>query len=125
LQHEIVDDLHEHERNTAGWASTEVFEGQVSEFFARQDDLVFGEETAVQASQRFNGAVRRLLQDHPDETTAVVSHGTVMTLFVCSWNDVDPFHFWHSLAMPSVIVLSRESFELEAVLYVDDLRNSE
>ncbi|MGB3716022.1 MAG: histidine phosphatase family protein [Candidatus Promineifilaceae bacterium] len=121
----IVEDLHEHERINVGWTNEEQFEFQVSEFFARQDELVFGEETAVQARSRFNNAVRNLLLYHPEDTVAVVSHGSVMTLFVSSWNEVDPFQFWHSLEMPSVVTMSRQTFMLEAVLSVDTSQKSE
>jgi broad specificity phosphatase PhoE len=119
LSNVIVEGLHEHERRNVGWTDKEQFDFQVSEFLARQDELIFGEETAVQALSRFKNAVRDLLLHRPEDTVAAVSHGTVMTLFVCSWNEVDPYQFWQSLEMPSVVVMSRHTFELEAVLSVD------
>ncbi len=125
LTNVIVAGLHEHERLNAGWTNEEQFDFQVSEFFARQDELVFGEETAVQACSRFKNAVRRLLLHHPEDTVAAVSHGTVMSLFVSSWNEVDPYQFWQSLEMPSVVVMSRQTFELEAVLSIDSGQMSE
>jgi broad specificity phosphatase PhoE len=125
LTNVIVAGLHEHERLNAGWTNEEQFDFQVSEFFARQDELLFGEETAVQARSRFKNAVRRLLLHHPEDTVAAVSHGTVMSLFVSSWNEVDPYQFWRSLEMPSVVVMSRQTFELEAVLSIDSEQMSE
>lgn len=117
--------LHEHERIGVGWTSKEQFEIQVSEFFAEPDQLVFGEETASQVLSRFITAVDNLLLDHPDDTVAVVSHGTVMTLFVSYWNEVDPYQFWRSLEMPLIVILSRQTFELEAILFVDSNEKSE
>ncbi len=125
LPHVILKGLHEHERTNVGWISKEQFEVQVSEFFVRQDELIFGEETAVRACSRFNNTVRKLLLHQPEDTVAAVSHGTVMTLFVSNWNEVDPYQFWQSLEMPSVVVMSRQTFELEAVLSIDSGQVSE
>lgn len=119
LTNVIVAGLHEHERPNVGWTDKEQFDFQVSEFFVRQDELVFGEETADQARSRIKNAVRNLLMHRSEDTVAAVSHGTVITLFVSSWNKVDPYQFWQSLEMPSVVVMSRHTFELEAVLSVD------
>ena len=73
--------LNEHERSDVGWfESKERFEAAVAEFFARPRQLVFGGESADQAHQRFSQAIARVMERHPDQNVAVVSHGTVMTL---------------------------------------------
>jgi broad specificity phosphatase PhoE len=120
LDPKIAEGLHEHERTTVGWTTRDEFEERVSDFFIRQDQLVFGEETANEAYLRFDQVIQRILEEHTNETAAVVSHGTVISLFVCSRNDVDPHQFWQSLEMPSVVVMTLETFELETVLYLDN-----
>ena len=40
------------------------------------------------------------------EDLIVVSHGTVMTLFVAEATGVDPFAFWKKLEMPCAVTLS-------------------
>ena len=114
--------LHEHERSHVLWSTRERFASQVAELFARPNELVFGDETADQAVSRFSDAVAKLRENHADDTIAIVCHGTVMTLFVSYWNDIDPFQFWGSLDMPSMVVLSPGSFKLEDVISVDDSR---
>ena len=101
-----ADNLHEHERPLAGFSSQVEFEAIVYEFYANPARLIFGNETADQAYIRFSAAVDGLLHSYPGETLAVVSHGTVMTLFVSRRCGIEPFPFWRSLQMPDCIPLS-------------------
>ena len=102
----IVPGLHEHERKTVRFTSDEQFEASVKEFFEQPDGLVFGEETAVQCLNRFSSAVNQLLSKNRDQNLVVVSHGTVITLFVANNCGIEPFSFWSRLDLPSFIVLS-------------------
>jgi broad specificity phosphatase PhoE len=108
--------LHEHLRERAGWLSEQVFMETVAAFFARPDELVFGEETAGQARARFEGAVRGVLAAHPRKTVAIVTHGTVMTLFVAAQAGLAPLPFWKSLGMPAIVALSLPRLELVEVI---------
>ena len=112
--------LHEHRRNGVAWSTREKFEGNVLAFFAKPDELVFGEETAAQARSRFANTIDKLIEDNVDDTVAVVSHGTVITLFVGTHNQADPYHFWQSLTMPSMVVLSRPDFQITDVVSLND-----
>jgi broad specificity phosphatase PhoE len=112
----VADGLHEHQREHVGWLSNPAFEQAVVAFFTRPDDLVFGEETAGQAGARFDAAVRDVLAAHPGQTVAIVSHGTVMTLFVAQHADVAPLPFWKRLGMPAIVVLSLPDLGLLEVI---------
>ncbi len=116
---ELADGLQEHERSNVSWTSAERFRSQLAEFFARPNERVFGDETASQARDRFSSSVRTILEDQADGSVAIISHGTVITLFVCAWNDLDPYQFWLELEMPSLVILTLPTFEIEAVLSVD------
>jgi len=111
-----VDGLQEHERSNVGWTSAERFRSQLAEFFTRPNERVFGDETAAQARDRFSKSIKKILGEQAGDSVAIVSHGTVMTLFVCAWNDLDPYQFWLGLEMPSLVVLTLPTFEIEAVL---------
>ncbi len=101
-----VPDLHEHDRRGAPFLQDHAaFERQVVRLFARPDRLVFGRETADQAHRRFADAVLGLLGGHPNKTLAVVSHGTVISLFVSRSVGLEPVPFWQSLGMPAYVVL--------------------
>jgi broad specificity phosphatase PhoE len=109
---EIADGLHEHQREHVGWLSNQAFEQAVAAFFTRPDDLVFGEETASQAGARFDAAVRDVLAAHPGQNVAIVSHGTVITLFLAQHTGVAPLPFWSSLGMPAIVALALPELKL-------------
>jgi broad specificity phosphatase PhoE len=112
----LADGLHEHQREHVGWLSNPAFEQAVAAFFTRPDDLVFGEETAGQAGIRFDAAVRDVIAAHPGQTVAIVSHGTVMTLFVAQHAGVAPLPFWKRLGMPAIVVMSLPDLRLLEVI---------
>ena len=76
------------------------------------DFLVFGKETADQAFARFTEAVGGVIKAHPGQTVAVVTHGTVMTLFASRAAGLDPFSLWKQLGIPSFIALSLPDLKL-------------
>jgi broad specificity phosphatase PhoE len=108
--------LHEHLRERVGWLSNQEFEQAVTAFFTRPDELVFGEETAGQAGARFDTAVRNVLASHPGKTVAIVSHGTVITLFVARHAGIAALPFWKRLGMPALVVLSLPDLQLREVI---------
>jgi broad specificity phosphatase PhoE len=77
--------------------------------------LVFGEETATQARNRFSDAVSSALAKHQTKDVALVTHGTVMALFTSAYVNIDPFKFWKGLQMPSKIVFKLPEYHLDEV----------
>ncbi len=84
--------------------SEEEFVLKVEQLFDKPDELVFGEETGNEALERFESGIREVLEQ-TEGNVAVVSHGTVMALFVAKYNPVDVKAFWRSLAMPDLVIL--------------------
>jgi broad specificity phosphatase PhoE len=109
---EVAASLHEHERERAAFVPAADFEHMVANFFARPDKLVFGEETARQAGDRFDRAVRSVLEQHAAGNVAIVAHGTVMSLFIARYNQVDAAQFWQRLGMPAAVVLAAPGFKI-------------
>ncbi len=107
-----ADNLHEHARKGFPYVAPDVFFDTLQRFFATPDALVFGQETANQACTRFEIAVQQVLEAHPYNNLAIVSHGTVMSLFVAKHNPIDVFMFWRALAMPHIVRVSVPGFEL-------------
>lgn len=111
--------LHEHDRHNVGWIDDpRLFQERVTSFFSRPDQLVFGAETAVQAASRFTTAVDQILAQHPQGNIAIVSHGTVMSLFVAQRCNVAALSLWQQiqdLGMPVLISLSLPSYQFELV----------
>jgi broad specificity phosphatase PhoE len=112
---ELAAGLHEHERARAAFVPAAEFERAVADFFARPDELVFGEETARQACDRFERAARDVLNNSAATNIAIVAHGTVISLFVARYNPIDVAHFWKRLGMPAIVVLAAPSFRILAV----------
>lgn len=103
--------LHDHERTGVPFMSEETWLQTLTSFFEKQDKLVFGTETATQAIERFDGAVRQVLKHYPGETLAICSHSTVMSLFIAHYNSVNLIDLWQNLKMPDVVALDSSTFK--------------
>jgi broad specificity phosphatase PhoE len=109
----IAAGLHEHDRSNVPYlGSQEAFRDQVANMFTHPDQVVFGMESANQALERFSTAVRRLQDADPGETLALVTHGTVMSLFAGKVLREDAQTIWSKLGMPAYIVFSIPDHEL-------------
>ncbi len=126
LPFETAPGLHEHERGVVkGLGSREDFQAQVARFFEHPDELALGYETADEAHARFARAIASVIERHPATDLAIVSHGTVMTLFITRTAGLDPIPFWIGLGLPSFVVLSLPDLDfLEMVADVDEERHS-
>ena len=114
-QVEVVEGLHEHARCNVKFLDKEKFEESVAQFFAQPDVLTFGSETADQAYHRFSRAVVGITAKYPNNNLALITHGTVLTLFVSRLAAVAPFLFWRDLELPSWVILSHPDLELVKV----------
>jgi broad specificity phosphatase PhoE len=94
------DALRETARRTVPWLAPEEFRRALRALFERPDEVAFGEERAVDALARFSSAVEGL-----DERTIVVSHGTVISLYVASRTGRDAFELWSGLRLPDLVVV--------------------
>ena len=84
-------------------------------FFRKPRELVLGRETAEQARSRFEAAVHRALDEHPEGNVAVVSHGTVIALMLEGKGKRSGFEVWRAMGLPSIAVLSVPELSLESV----------
>ena len=113
---DVILDLHEHDRRNTTLLGDKPFQQVMRSLFAHPRELVFGQETAADALARFDAAVGRLLASrHPDEDVVVVSHGTVISLFVAAHTGEDGFALWSRLGLPSFVVLRRADLSLERI----------
>ena len=112
---EVVEGLHEHDRSSVGFLEKKEFEASVAQFFNQPDLLTFGNETANQAHHRFSQAVMGIIEKYADKNIALITHGTVLTLFVSRLVGIEPFTFWKDLELPSWVVLSHPDLGLRSV----------
>jgi broad specificity phosphatase PhoE len=105
--------LHEHARHNVEFSfDRRQFQAKVAGVFEHPRKRVFGNESADEAHSRFAQAIANVLGKHCDRNLAVVSHGTVMALFVARATGLDPIRFWKRLGLPSFAVLSLPDYDL-------------
>lgn len=116
LPTETAPSLHEHERPKVELFGTrQQFEAQVVRLFEHPEELIFGNETADEAHSRFADAIGKVLEAHPSGNLAIVTHGTVLTLFVARAAGLDPVPFWKQLGLPAFVALSLPDLTVKAV----------
>ena len=109
--------LHEHDRRGVPHMRSSEFISHVEFMFRRRDERVLGHESADEALRRFRDALRDVLARHPEERLAVVSHGTVIALYVAEHTkDHTAFELWRKLGLPSFVVLSRPELRVEQIV---------
>jgi len=113
---EAAPNLHEHERPGTGLDTPEQFRSKVGRLLENPGDLVFGAETGDEARERFSAAVDDAMRRHPAGNVVIVTHGTVMTLFVARVAGIDPVPFWKGLGLPAYVVLSYPELALLEVV---------
>ena len=114
--HRAFDGLHEHDRSNVEFLPAEDFDPAVASFFQSPDELVLGKETASQAQERFSAAAQTIIEDSPEGDIVIVSHGTVMALYVARWAGVPALPLWRRLGLPSFVALSLPEFEIVSLV---------
>ena len=112
LEVHILSRLHEHDRNNVPYLSHEAFQSSIRAFFQNPDMVVFGQETANQAYTRFYHAVHSVLNEHKNKTIVIVTHGTVISLFVSRLTGRSDLELWNMLGLPSFIAMDLHSSTL-------------
>src|SRR5262245_8453493 len=78
--------LEEHDRRNVPHRRSGEFISMMELLFRRPGELVLGDETAQEALERFEVAVQNVLWAASGKTLAIVTHGTVMALFLARHN---------------------------------------
>lgn len=99
----IRDGLEEHHRQSVPFfATTQELEQAIEEFFSQPSRLVLGTETVSQARDRFSAAIAAVLEAESGDAI-VITHGTVMTLYLAPMADIRPMRFWRELQTPCLV----------------------
>ena len=120
---QAAEGLQENDRQGFPHLPTTEWKEAFRRFFAHPNQCVIGRETAEAARKRFTESLQIVLREQTDGDVAVVSHGTVITLFVAFANNQEAFPLWERLKCPSFIVLDRYTLQVEKV--VDDVNGCE
>ena len=95
---ELSDGVRETARRSVGWLSHADLAAGIRALFEHPHEVVFGEESAASALARFEAAVAQLPAD-----AVVVTHGTILSLYVAARTGRDPYELWRSLELPDVV----------------------
>lgn len=116
LPYTSAPNFHEHDRKGVPFISQETWHTTVKTFFARPNDLIFGNETADQAHLRFTRAIEKAVKTHPHKTIAIATHGTVISLFTAQKTRTNGFDLWQQLNLPSYVVFDLPDYNLNAIV---------
>lgn len=106
VPHRPMVGLHEHLRYTAPFhADPAGFEADMRRLFDHPQAIVSGEESADDARTRFGNAVQAVMRANPQDTVAVVAHGTVISLVVAHAGGLDPWPLWRSLKLLEAVTV--------------------
>jgi broad specificity phosphatase PhoE len=84
--------------------------------FTDVERCVLGTESARSALERFSAALDAQLAQTEDEALAIVTHGTVISLFVGAHNGISAFELWKRLSCPSIVIVERLTFGIVDVI---------
>lgn len=108
------DGLEEHDRSNVPLMKTAEFVSAIELFFRKPQQLVLGNETARQALRRFETAIDRALEAHPDGNVIVVSHGTVLALWLSHYCHLQGYEVWRQMGLPSFVSVTWPDCEIVA-----------
>ena len=105
------DGLHEHDRRAIRFLPADEFASRIRDLFAHPETAVFGSESARAALARFTAAVDLITHEDSGDVV-IVSHGTVISLFVGARANVDAAQLWATLGLPSYVALELPSHRI-------------
>lgn len=103
---EFKDGLHEHDRSNVPLMKTPEFVSAIANFFRKPTQLVLGNETAKHALKRFEKAVDAAIEAHPEGDLLIVSHGTVLALWLETYCRLDGYTVWRQMGLPSYVSMT-------------------
>ena len=98
---EVEPDLREHDRTGVTWRDSATRQRELEALFANPSHVVFGRESGSQALRRLTTAIDRLTLQPPGPWV-LVTHGTVMALYLAELTGRAPMELWSCLRMPTV-----------------------
>ncbi len=104
--------LQEQERGVWPLMRREAFRARVIDILQQPTRALYGSESAEAAQKRFVETVQALLRRQKDGNLIIVTHGTVMSLFVAAFNALSAKAFWEKMGLPAYVVLSLPDFQV-------------
>lgn len=114
---EVRAGLEEHDRSNVPHMESREFISHMAHFFQKRGERVLGRESAAEALARVQAAIDGVVAERAGKTVAVVTHGTVLSLFLGKHNrGVDAFQNWRRMQLPSYAVVGVPGFGVVEVV---------
>jgi len=111
LDVKVVPDLREHDRTGVPWRDAATRQQELQALFANPDAVVFGRESASQALGRLTTAIHRVTT-RKSGPWVLVTHGTVMALYLAKLTGRAALEIWSQLGLPAVATVDCRSRRL-------------
>lgn len=98
---EVEPDLREHDRTGVPWRDAATRRQELQAFFANPNDVVFGRESGSQALRRLTAAID-CVTTRMSGPWVLVTHGTVMALYLAKLTGRAALEIWSQLGLPAV-----------------------
>ncbi|MCF8058967.1 MAG: phosphoglycerate mutase family protein [Bacteriovoracaceae bacterium] len=83
------------------------------EILEKVSQSAYGEESATEALIRFENGIKNVLEIGMEEERVVVTHGTVLALFLAKYNaEMKAFEYWEKLECPSYAVVDASTYKI-------------
>jgi 2,3-bisphosphoglycerate-dependent phosphoglycerate mutase len=100
-------------RGTDPYLGTEEFNAALSAYFSESELAIAGWERPTDATQRFKEAVQEIVTEHPADSVALLSHGTILTLYTAMLDSEAPNVVrWRSIQPASVAAVDVQTMRL-------------
>ena len=122
LDVKVVPDLREHDRTGVSWRDVATRQQELQALFANPNAVVFGRESGAQALQRLTAAIDCLTM-RTSGPWVVVTHGTVMALYLAELTGRAALEVWSRLGLPAAAAVDCRNRRLvELVIDFSDRR---
>jgi broad specificity phosphatase PhoE len=108
----VVDGIREIDRGVLPIVDAEAHRELNRPIFLEPTRAILGFEPANAALERFEHSIQAEIERVPEDNIVVVSHGTVISLFVGRYNALDSFVFWCGFQCGQHVALHMYSFRL-------------
>lgn len=95
------------------------FRAMIRRGFDEPDQLVVGEERFSDALCRFSAAITGLVAEHPSERLGVVTHGTVLSLYLSHLTGTAAYGIWRGLGLPAYVTVDTERRTMQPIVNVE------
>ena len=110
--------LREHDRTGEPFLrSDQEFQRRLQELFDRPAERVYGRESAEEALNRFEAAVRHITDEPSVARPVVVTHATVLALYLASKTHRNAWDIWKQLAMPCYVFLQTRAIDADLEIH--------